>query len=245
MYPGYTQTDKQTDGTDFIQSTAYAGGKNTHTYLPNPLGWILHLCEQPLWQCWCIFSGAWVWSDGSPSLYTKWAAGEPKGPMLGPDRDCTSMTKTLVWVSWEMRWYNRLCDHGAATGKISLHGIYGMWSKETICPLVSICRSVCFCGLTGWVCNWFNSISIRMQFKQAHSDLMFSELSLLRVQQASIASQSFSRSITNSDFRKCEILSLDFSNTNHMEYASRVIEGLWYNLFHQQLQIKISHWNCM
>ncbi len=57
--------------------------------------------------------------------------------------------------------------------------------------------------------------------------------------------QSFSRSITNSDFRKCEILSLDFSYTNHMENTSRVIEGLWYYLFHQQLRIKISHWNCM
>ncbi len=45
--------------------------------------------------------------------------------------------------------------------------------------------------------------------------------------------------------KKVEISRLNSSNTNCMENIAWVIKDLWYIFFHQQLPIKISHWNCI
>ncbi len=46
-------------------------------------------------------------------------------------------------------------------------------------------------------------------------------------------------------FCKSENSRLNILNTNCMENMAWVIKHSWYIFFHQQLKIKISHWNCM
>ncbi len=94
------------------------------------------------------------------------------------------------------------------------------------------------------IINTHPEFSVCILFRdQGRVGILFCSHQLLQIW--NVRTQSLSRSIINSDFRKSEIYTLDFSNTNYMENTSRVIENLWYNSFHQQLSIKISHWNCM